>query len=254
LLVIDDGSQDNSVNVIQTLQNKYDFEFISQKNIGLLKTLNKALSLIETDYLCLLASDDTLHSNYIEKQMLILQENNDISLLTGKTLIIGKEIESNTNEEDALIDCSFDSLFSRKIKLPGPGMIFKRRDLLSIDGFDESLKIEDFYIQLKLADSGFRVVQNRNAYINYRVHDSNTTSRHLFMIQETKKIVDKFSHTKNFKKMKRIWYLKFFAKLCRYEPKEAIAFLPNVSKYFYFPKFWQGLLRLSLSPFKSLKK
>jgi len=248
MLVIDDGSTDSSVEVIKGLQNKFSFDFILQENIGLLKTLNKALSIIDTDYLCLLASDDSLTPDYLEKQMLVFENNPDISLLTGKTLVMGDESKLVKTNSSKLTECSFSDLFARKIKIPGPGMIFKRADLLAVGGFDESIKIEDFYIQLKLADKGFRVVQNKNAYINYRVHESNTTNNHLLMIEETKKIVDKFSHTKNFKKMQKLWNLKLFAKLCQYAPQEAISFLPNVYKYFYHPKFLKGIFKLLTQP------
>ncbi|MCD2506173.1 glycosyltransferase family A protein, partial [Staphylococcus aureus] len=63
LIIIDDGSKDNSVIKIQEMvecckQRFTRFEFRSRANIGLSATLNEALEWCEGEYFSALASDD----------------------------------------------------------------------------------------------------------------------------------------------------------------------------------------------------
>ena len=50
LIVIDDGSKDNSVKVIQELADKYGFTFIHRPNKGLSATLNEGIRLSKGKY------------------------------------------------------------------------------------------------------------------------------------------------------------------------------------------------------------
>ena len=73
LIVIDDGSTDNSKEILKELAQRYEFKLIFQQNSGVCKTLNRAIRDFATgDYIALLASDDHWHSRKIELQMELL--------------------------------------------------------------------------------------------------------------------------------------------------------------------------------------
>ena len=67
LIIIDDGSKDNSVKVIQELADKYGFTFIHRPNKGLSATLNEGIRLSKGKYFSAIASDDILFLEKIEK-------------------------------------------------------------------------------------------------------------------------------------------------------------------------------------------
>jgi alpha-1,3-rhamnosyltransferase len=76
LVVIDDGSVDNSVNVLKQLQDKHVFNLIEQQNSGVCKTLNRAIREAASGrYIALLASDDFWHEDKLKLQMEILLRN-----------------------------------------------------------------------------------------------------------------------------------------------------------------------------------
>ena len=76
LIIIDDASTDNSVEIIRSYAEKYDFIKFSQneENMGAVRTLHKLLKLVETDYLCGAAADDKLLPGFIEKSMNLLEQ------------------------------------------------------------------------------------------------------------------------------------------------------------------------------------
>lgn len=61
--VIDDGSTDDSLNIIEELQQKYSFEVVKQKNMGMLTSINTALKKANGKYLFRVDADDWIADN-----------------------------------------------------------------------------------------------------------------------------------------------------------------------------------------------
>ena len=67
LIVINDGSTDNSDNVIKKLQKKYNFKYINQHNQGIIAVRNQAINVAKGEYLVQLDADDYIDKTYIKK-------------------------------------------------------------------------------------------------------------------------------------------------------------------------------------------
>jgi alpha-1,3-rhamnosyltransferase len=88
LIVFDDGSSDKSPVILEELSQQHGFYFQAHENIGLSRTLNKALAMAKGKYICPLGSDDILMLDKIEKQVHHLEKHSDIALLGGNILCI----------------------------------------------------------------------------------------------------------------------------------------------------------------------
>ncbi len=86
LIVIDDGSKDNSVQVIQEMADKHGFTFVHRPNKGLSATLNEGIRLSKGKYFCAIASDDILMLEKIEKQVTFMEANPEYGMCYGKIL------------------------------------------------------------------------------------------------------------------------------------------------------------------------
>jgi len=80
-LIIDDGSTDNSVSIIQGYNDKRIKLILNEKNMGLPYTRNKALELINTKYMALMDSDDICDPDRLKLQYLFLERNKDIDVV-----------------------------------------------------------------------------------------------------------------------------------------------------------------------------
>lgn len=88
MLVIDDGSKDNSVEVI----NEYTKKDLRVKllthpnneNRGLIETLKYGISQAQGEYIAFLESDDYISNNYIEKKLEIFSKDKSIGLVYNK--------------------------------------------------------------------------------------------------------------------------------------------------------------------------
>ena len=69
LIVLDDGSTDFSSEVIQEVLKESPFvtTFESHENIGVVRTRNKGLNLLNGDYFLFVDSDDFLDERYVEE-------------------------------------------------------------------------------------------------------------------------------------------------------------------------------------------
>ena len=68
ILFIDDCSTDNSIIIAKKYLNFENFKIIkNNKNIGLVKSCNKAIKLCKTKYIIRIDSDDYVKKNFIEK-------------------------------------------------------------------------------------------------------------------------------------------------------------------------------------------
>lgn len=67
LIVINDGSTDDSDQVIRALTIERGFRYIAQDNAGIIVTRNKGMSLAKGDFVMQLDADDWLDKTYIEK-------------------------------------------------------------------------------------------------------------------------------------------------------------------------------------------
>ncbi|WP_277673305.1 glycosyltransferase family 2 protein [Piscibacillus halophilus] len=89
LVVIDDGSKDNTVEIIQQLS-KQDprIHFIKNEvNLGVSETRNKGIALASGDWIAFLDSDDIWEKSKIEKQMKYANETSAEFLFTGSSYI-----------------------------------------------------------------------------------------------------------------------------------------------------------------------
>jgi len=95
LIIIDDGSKDNSVDVIRKYQDKRIHLYI-QKNQGVSKTLNKGLKLSKGKYICFLDADDKYHPDKLMSQINSMDSGFDI--VTTKVEAIDENDEKSPFE------------------------------------------------------------------------------------------------------------------------------------------------------------
>src|SRR5690349_7222728 len=79
LIVVDDASNDNSVQIIeQQIRHRSDIKFLSlKKNLGHCKAFNQGYALAKGEYIIDLAADDVLLPNKIETGVKELEEAGD---------------------------------------------------------------------------------------------------------------------------------------------------------------------------------
>lgn len=90
LLIVDDGSTDNSIDIINSFNDNRIELLIDKKNLGLPSRLNQIAALTTTKYLARMDSDDIMHPDRIAKQLEILNTNDKIDVLGTNVISINE--------------------------------------------------------------------------------------------------------------------------------------------------------------------
>lgn len=173
LIVVDDGSSDNSVLIIEKIKKIHNFTFISQKNMGVCKTLNKAISLSRGKYVAVLASDDYWDLSKIEKQVNCLEQNIKSEFCFTQAIEFDNKNQKNNKifPKKTRMKNTINKLFLRN-NIPAGSMVFTRHLYEKVGFFDETLKFEDWdFIIRCFVQTEFSVVVEPLLY--YRSHETN---------------------------------------------------------------------------------
>lgn len=209
LIIIDDGSKDNSVQLIQDLvidceRRFVNFVFRHRSNQGLCATLNEALELCKGVFLVPFASDDVMYKDRIQKQVLefnrkFKQDSNLVAIYSGVEYVDGSserlEIRYGSNRF-----CGFREVILRTEFLPSPTFMVLREKLRSVGGYNANYSIEDFYIRLKLTDRGGKFYVMKEPLVKYRRHDDNLSKKSDKIWHGVKDILDDYKDRKIYRR------------------------------------------------------
>lgn len=188
LLVIDDGSTDDSVDVIEKVLADCPFpaELIVNQNRGLCATLNEGLSKTKGEYFAYLGSDDLWFPEFLRTRVGLLERRNSAVLAYGNAYLI--------DESDRIFECTADwKNFSFPDGDPRPMLyigtapvsssVCYRRSALEKRGWNENARLEDYELYLLLAEDGDFAFDD-DILAAWRRHGANTSRDLDFMLTE----------------------------------------------------------------------
>lgn len=195
LIIIDDGSKDDSVEKIRAFDAQCkarfsNFEFRTRANKGLSATLNEALTWIKGEYFCLIASDDLMTPHRVATQIDFALKNPDVTSIYGSVQLINEQGELMQKKQLAYHAYSFNEIFLHQFCLYAPTQMHKTKDIMQIGGFNEQTKIEDWDILLRLANANKKIVCLPDMLASYRIHEYNTFSQNTMMLDQLLKIIE----------------------------------------------------------------
>ena len=90
LVLINDGSSDDSLMIMQKFASAYDNIFIIDdgENKGLVTRLNESVAMTTTKYYARMDADDIMHYSRLEEQVRYLEEHEDIDVLGSSAMLI----------------------------------------------------------------------------------------------------------------------------------------------------------------------
>lgn len=157
LIVIDDGSKDESARIIRRVLRDCPFpnKFVERENRGLSATLNEGFAGTSGDYFTYLGSDDVWLPTFLEKRIELLNRRKDAVLAFGNAYLI--------DEKDQVIDNTTDwRVYSEERVLENllrghppvtTSVVFRRAALENLRWNENSI-LEDYELYLRLTAKG----------------------------------------------------------------------------------------------------
>ena len=205
LIIIDDGSKDNSVEVIQEMipaceERFVRFEFRYRSNKGLCATLNEALEWCEGEYLSCIASDDIMRPDKTSYQVSYLNANKNTIGVFGGVDILDDATGRVSSSLKKFRKNNFNDIFTYKHHLPAPTQMLRLAAVKSVGGYREDLIIEDWSMWLFLTENGGTLDYLKRVFAKYRRHSGNLSGRFESMSKGRMQVLSLFKDKGNYRK------------------------------------------------------
>lgn len=175
LIACENGSNDNSRNILKNFKDKRIKKFYFKKNIGRTKCLNYALKKANGKYIAILDSDDIAMPNRFSKQITFIEKKN-VSLV-GSWF---SRIDNDGKITQKLKYSMENSFFIRKIlffnTIGHSTIMFKKKIIDKIGNYPSSFKfMQDYAFFLKVYKKfKIGIIQNNLTNCRYHHQDSET--------------------------------------------------------------------------------
>lgn len=188
LLVIDDGSRDKSADIVSSFSDdRIRFEK-NGKNLGLIETLNKGLSLARGDYIARMDADDIAEPDRLATQVAFLDANPGIALTGSWIRVFGGGLRYIDRYPLTHEEIKAQLFFSNA--LAHPTVLFRRAAFTEAGlSYEERYKhVEDYGLWVK-ATRVLRFANVPEPLLRYRVHGSSVSRTYTpVQIENTKRI------------------------------------------------------------------
>lgn len=253
LIVIDDGSKDDSPVILEKLSKELGFRYVHRPNKGVVATCNELLSMARGKYFCTFASDDVMPAGRLAEQSDYLQKHPQYIACFGQI----KQMDSN-----GLVSAKFDPRYLRSIpqvtfeqfflgerEVHGCSEMLDVAVFRELGGFDASIGQEDFPMILRLLHKCSPLPVIKTACCHYRIHGNNMSAANSvenvdFLYKNMLDTVDCYKDHPLYKKAKKLWKARYFSALCNCCKREALKRLPELASA--TPFFWLRTLKLIL--------
>lgn len=204
IIIVDNPKNNNIINLLNEYA-KRDSRIkinVNKENLGLVKSLNKALKLCNGDFIARMDADDFSDSKRFEEQIKFLNENPDISLCaTGVTIMnedgcdLYKAKIYGTTPKKAEKSLIYRNVF------PHGSWMFRREILDKIYGYREIPQAEDYELLFRMLDMGEKIAVLPKYLFKYRLRTNGISFKSLYNQKKMMiEIKNKYIQCKNDKK------------------------------------------------------
>lgn len=176
LLIVTDGPTDNSCEVVEEYAGKDTRVRVihNEENLGLIKTLNRGLSIAKGEYIARMDSDDIALPNRLEVELKHLTDNK-IDLVGGRLQKINENGENLSSPTISYTDAQVNKVIKYSDCLAHPTWLGKKELFVKLSGYREIKYCEDYDLLLRAKAQGYSLGMCNQVVLNYRINRGGIT-------------------------------------------------------------------------------
>lgn len=211
-------------------QNSQHLKIIRIKNNkGLWNALNVGLKAARNELVARMDSDDIATPDRLEKQAKAFAEHSELSVIGAQIAEFKGDSDNVVSYRRVPLEHNRIAKFARfRSPLNHPVVMYKKSAVLSVGGYDQLYRTEDYDLWLRLLQAGHRMLNLPDVLLYYRLSDEN-------MARKTNEI-----NNREIRKIQRRAYESGFLNLLEYifarVSREAFYYAPGRLKGFVYNK------------------
>jgi glycosyltransferase involved in cell wall biosynthesis len=217
LIVVNDGSPDDTEEILRPNIESGKIQYIRQDNQGVAAARNRGAAEARGEYLAFLDDDDCWPPDKLEWQVAIM-ESSDAVMVAGindsERTPLSPEVLSKA---PPLVPSIYDFFKRNMIGSPGQTLI-RRAAFEAVGGFDPEIwGTDDYDLWIRLSQQG-QIQKHWKLALHYRYHDSNASLDGVRMASSLKKVISKnsgiagMSQKSKFEKLGYRYHFNYFGK------------------------------------------
>ena len=190
LLVIDDGSTDDTLAIARAFEAlDARVKVLSQPNAGIANTMNRALGLVDSEWVACMHADDVMLPQRLERQAAFVRENGGVAVASSLVVLIdeaGREIGRSRSPLKSAGAVRRTVAAGGCVAFHHPATMFRKSVVQGVGGYrQEFWPAEDTELFNRVAGAGHLVLVQDEYLLKYRVHAASASmSKSRLMVQK----------------------------------------------------------------------
>ena len=243
ILIINDASTDNSVEIVKQFKDNKIRLLHNESNKGICYTRQRGVEEAKGKYIAIIDSDDIAMPSRLENQFDFLENNPEIVLCgTDAQFIDEHDKEINhihyINHQPELIKIRL--LFANQFI--NSSVLIKKKAILNVGGYKKSIA-EDYDLFVRIAEK-YKTTNLNKKLVSYRMHNvsDSRTKKELYSVAEKEILGYQYEKLKIEKDLEYIPYLLFHGNAKLIEKKDLYVFFNTILKNNNLLKIYDEIL------------
>ncbi|KPW79220.1 Glycosyl transferase, group 2 family protein [Pseudomonas syringae pv. cerasicola] len=193
VIIVDDGSTDNSIAMLESLQARYPFQLYRQANQGVSAALNHGLRHAKGVYLSTPDLDDIMLPFSLRIRAQYLDEHPEVGCVGA--LISYMDCDGNTikcQSRDYIERLTFDDVLRGAVVVGAPVALYRMQAMRDANGYDPEIKVQDFQATLRIARLGYEMHVIPEVVTRYRRHPNNLSRKYKVLLEADLKSIEPY--------------------------------------------------------------
>ena len=183
VIIVDDGSTDKSVAMLEALQRKYPFQLYQQPNQGVSAALNHGLKYASGTYVSTPDLDDIMLPESVRVRARYLDEHPDVGCVGALIAYMDSDGNDTKSQSRTEIEClKFDDILRGAVVVGAPVALYRMQAIRNANGYDPDIRVQDFQMTLRIARQGYGIHVLPVVVTRYRRHANNLSRKYKVLL------------------------------------------------------------------------
>lgn len=193
VIIVDDGSSDNSIAMLEALQQRYTFQLYTQPNQGVSAALNHGLKYARGVYVSTPDLDDIMLASSVRIRAEYLDEHPQVGCVGALIQYMdcdGNNVKSQSRSEIERLQ--FDDILRGAVVVGAPVALYRMQAIKDAGGYDPEIKVQDFQMTLRIARKGYHIHVLPVIVTRYRRHPNNLSRKYKVLFDADLKSIEPY--------------------------------------------------------------